>query len=73
MGDAMDVQAIWRTYRQIGACRQAKTVEIEGVIFDLAHPDPDRAQWEPTTLLGSLPQADQYTRRLVLASSRGSA
>jgi hypothetical protein len=40
----------------IRACRDGETRQIDGVIFSLAHPDPDldRDAWDPTVTLRAL-------------------
>lgn len=61
----MDDSNIWRIYLLVRACRSAEQIEVEGVAFNLQHPDLERSEWEPVTILGSLRSADRYTPRLL--------
>lgn len=44
-----------RWMRLYDACRRGMLKVIEGITFDLNHPDLDRANWEPIDLLGAGP------------------
>lgn len=56
---------IYRAYLIAGACRDNQAVEIEGVHFDLRHPELDRNAWQPTTLIGSAHHLEAHTPRLL--------
>ncbi|HRD44857.1 MAG TPA: hypothetical protein PLF78_00060 [Caulobacter sp.] len=61
----MEDDDIWRIYLLVRACRSAEHIEVEGVWFNLEHPNLERSGWEPVTILGSLRSADPYTPRLL--------
>jgi hypothetical protein len=54
MVDVSD-KAMWRRFRLSDACRRGVPLTIDGIAFDLNHPDLDRANWEPVDLLGAGP------------------
>ena len=56
---------IWRNYLMGGACRRAEVRTIDGVEFDLRHPDLDRSEWEPVHSLNWPVYADPYAPRLL--------
>jgi len=64
-GFAMDDEGVYRRFLLGRACRSGEKATIEGVDFDLCHPELSRNEWEPTTILGSLAHADIYTPRLL--------
>jgi hypothetical protein len=61
----MDDKEFWRNYLLAGACAAGEPCQIEGVEFDLSHPDLHRDEWVPTTLLGSFYHADRRSPRLL--------
>lgn len=56
---------LYRGYLLGGACRVADVIEIEGVHFDLRHPDLDRNAWSPVAILGDPHDLGPHTPRLL--------
>jgi hypothetical protein len=48
-----------------GVCRDAEVREIDGVHFDLRHPDLDRNVWSPVVLLGDPYDLGPHTPRIL--------
>jgi len=48
-------KAMMRRVRLYDVCRRGVPMVIDGIAFDLNHPDLDRANWEPIDLLGGGP------------------
>src|SRR5262249_2044959 len=46
---------IVRWFELSGACRFGEVAIVEGITFDLNHPDLDRANWQPVDVLGGPP------------------
>lgn len=61
----MAYDPLYRAYLLAHACRDNEAMEIEGVHFDLRHPDLDRNAWQPTALIGSPHHLETHTPRLL--------
>jgi len=62
--DPAEAEMFLRLWHLGSACRAGEPMEIDGVNFDLAHPDLDRSQWSPSSVLGS-PRFDRNAPRLL--------
>lgn len=51
--DPAEAEMFVRLWHLGSACRGGEYIEVDGVFFDLAHPDLDRTQWSPSSVLGS--------------------
>jgi hypothetical protein len=56
LGQASD--DVYRQYQLILACRSGERLTVEGVDLDLNHPDLDRDEWEPLSVLGDYPTTE---------------
>lgn len=57
--------SLYRGYLLGGACREGEVMEIDGVHFDLRHPEIDRNAWSPSTVLGSYYDLEPHSPRLL--------
>lgn len=53
--DEPDSDNLLRQFYLWQVCRQGEVFDIDGINFDLNHPDLDRREWEPIRILGDLP------------------
>ncbi|MEG1452054.1 hypothetical protein [Brevundimonas sp.] len=62
--DPAESEMFMRMWHLRSACRAGERIDVEGVFFDLAHPDLDRTQWSPTSVLGAV-RFDRNAPRLL--------
>ena len=55
--DDPDTEDLFRGISLYMASHQGEVLEVEGINFDLNHPDLDRTEWEPIRSLGDTPGA----------------
>lgn len=52
--DPAEAEMFLRAWHLGSACHEGERLEVDGVLFDLAHPKLDRNEWSPSSVLGSM-------------------